>query len=199
MTVVSATPTPAATPLRRRHMTSPTLSPVAKKIAPYAPGGSSSFTGTYQAKALKYVQSFSNANSLSTAKAVQYYALACIYYATYAVANHATNAVESGVTPSGWTESVNWLSKTVDPCKGNSSTYYWYGVLCADDNKITTLDLHKNQLTGGIPNEIALLSSSNPSGAGKLRYLDVGDNYYLYNSGDTGLAWMGELGPNLGT
>jgi hypothetical protein len=173
------------------------LSAVAVQIAKYAPGGVNAFVpGTYQACALSYVQSRSDVASLSDAKAVQYYALACVYCATYAVANQATNAVAPGKTPPGWLKNTNWLSKTADPCS-SSSNLAWYGVTCDSNNKILVIDLNSNNLSGGIPYEITLLSADNPSKAGNINKLDLYNNQYLLNAFDAGLAFIGGLGSNM--
>jgi hypothetical protein len=171
------------------------LSAIALKIAQYAPGGVDAFASGYQARALTYVESRVDASSLSTAKAVQYYALACVYYATYGVANPITNL--QGQNPPGWLKSTNWISTTVDPCSGNPTTSVWYGVECSN-NKITQIDLNTNRLSGSIPNEISLLSADNLSGAGNINYIDLYSNGFLFNDGDAGLSWIGQLGSNMG-
>jgi hypothetical protein len=157
-------------------------------------------SGTYQYKALAYVQSLSTASSLSTAKAVQLYALACLYYSTYAVSNAITASVYTTSTQTlpGWNMTTNWLSKTIDPCSGNSTQYIWYGIQCASE-KITTIDLYKNRLSGSVPYEITLLSADSLSGAGNLNSVDLERNPLLYNHGTDGLAWIAGLGSNLRT
>jgi hypothetical protein len=168
------------------------LSPVAKKISYYAPGGYNAFAGGYQKQALTYIQSLSFANSLSAAKAVQYYALACLFYATNGVSNPATKALIGNGAPPGWRINTNWLSKTVDPCSGK-----WHGVTCSS-NRVTELSLNSTGLTGSMPFEITLLSSNNPSKAGNLIYMDLFTNPYLFNDGDVGeLDWIGGLGSNM--
>lgn len=134
---------------------------------------------------------------MTDAKVVQLYALGCIYFATFAVANPATEAsLGKGVTPTGWISSTNWLNVTVDPCSGDNSTIsVWKGVGC-EDNRVTRLNLRSNDLTGTFPPEIIILSADNPSKAGKLNFLDLSLNGNLFASNLE--SWMGMLGSNLG-
>jgi hypothetical protein len=166
---------------------------VADKIALYAPGSYNAFVPGYRANALAYVQSIPNANSLTAAKAVQHYALACLFYATNGVGNPATLALNPPLaTPPGWIVKTNWLNTTVDPCSGS-----WHGVTCVN-NQVTRLELSTTRMTGTIPFEITLLSANNPSKAGSFLFLDLYNNPYLFGDGDNGgLDWIGALGSNM--
>jgi hypothetical protein len=196
-TTAPVKPTAAPVPPTIKPTGTPTKAPfsaIALKIAQFLPDGTESYSGPYQGCALSYVESRTDVASLSNAKAVQYYALACIYCATYGVPNQ----LYGSNVPPHWLKSTNWLSTTADPC--NNSTL-WYGITCAN-NKVTIIDFSGpsqagNNLAGSMPNEVTLLSADNLSGAGNLLYMDLYKNTYLFNEGDAGLAFLGGLGSNM--
>jgi hypothetical protein len=127
------------------------------------------------------------------AKAVQYFALASIFFATNGIGNRWTLALNPPVaSPPGWRVNTNWLSFTIDPCSGS-----WHGVTCVND-QVTALAFGSTGLTGSIPFEITLLSSDSSTGAGSISYIDLSNNPYVFNNGDdNGLDWIGALGSNM--
>jgi len=107
-------------------------------------------------------------SSLSTATQLrlrQRYSLATLFYST---------GGES------WTTASNWLSGGISECS-------WFGVTCGSGNRVTEIALSENNLNGGFPADVALLTflteidfSSNmnllgplPSSIGNLEFLTI--------------------------
>jgi hypothetical protein len=66
---------------------------------------------SYQSKSLAWLEGNANVGSYSDAQIIQRYALASIYYSTFAVSTPATDAfLGPGVTPDGWNNTSGWLS-----------------------------------------------------------------------------------------
>jgi hypothetical protein len=174
---------------------------------------------SYQSEAFFRLSQQVNVDAFTDAKIVQYYTLYCIYYATNAVANEITdNDIRfENITVPGWLVSTNWRDATnVDPCgvstitltSGTTETSIatilsatviagWYGVVCDTGGRIVALELFSNLMTGEWPEEIVLLASDGPfsTGAGSLERLDLYDNEFLSNGGDS--TWMSDLGSNM--
>jgi Leucine-rich repeat (LRR) protein len=99
-------------------------------------------TGSPQYKALEWAMMDSVGGS--TARFLQRYALATLYYST--------NGASTGT--SSWLNASGWLSPD-DECT-------WYGTSCIGDSatsSLTGLQLTNNQLSGSIPNELSLLTT----------------------------------------
>jgi len=174
---------------------------------------------SYQSEAFLRLSQQVNVDAFTDAKIVQYYTLYCIYYATNAVANEITdNDIRfENITLPGWLVSTGWRDATnVDPCgvstitltSGTTETSIattlsetvvagWFGVVCDTGGRIVALELFSNLMTGEWPEEIVLLASDGPfsTGAGSLERLDLFDNEFLSNGGDS--TWMSDLGSNM--
>jgi hypothetical protein len=107
----------------------------------------------------------------------QRYALACIYYATFAVRTQFTDAILGGpVQPPGWFRSDNWVTDA-DECT-------WFGITCAAGN-VAAIELFSNRLTGTFPAETIIMANS-------LIRMDLFNNV-VWNPGDANNAWLGQL------
>lgn len=130
----------------------------------------------YQGQAVAYIQSLIDAGRTFTdLKLVQYYALACIYYATGG---------------SGWTKT--WVSSSTDPCDQP-----WTGVTCVNE-QVTGLNFHNLNLVGDFPCEVVLFSADNAIGAGSLTSLSLRSTS-VTNTYDPDLKWIGGLGSGMRT
>lgn len=135
-------------------------------------------TSTYQSKAANQTLAFLSGSPTATpAQLVQYYALACFYYAT------------SGQR---WLNNANWVSLSDFPCGVNNA---WYGVTCDSvSEKVISLKITSNFVSGTLPCEVNLLSADHPSQAGALELLNLSTNTALYTSGSSGSQWFTGLG-----
>jgi len=113
----------------------------------------------------------------STASTVKnFYALACIYYATNGAPNPRTEIAFPGCPVPTWTTD-NWLF-------GAYCT--WYGITCDGSNNVVAIDLKENNLHGRWPSEVVLLQKS-------LQSIQVSNNAYLYSKEHGWLSRMTEL------
>ena len=175
-------------------------------------------TTSYQSKAFLQLARQEHVDGFTDAKIAQYYALYCIFYATNAVANEITESDDrfENITMPEWVETTNWKIVNVDPC-GNTmidtvdnttgtsiattlstmTTDGWKGVTCDAEGRVVTLEFYDNFLTGTWPEETVLLAYDGPfsTGAGALELLDLYDNEFLSNGGDS--SWMSDLGSNM--
>jgi hypothetical protein len=156
-------------------------------------------SGSYQSLALRRTEEQVGADSLSTPKLVQYYALFSIYAATFAVHNVFTEMdpqFDDLTTLPGWKQDKGWTSNTLDPCPSGTISNF-YGIEC-ENGLVTGVQLYQNFLTGAFPPEITLLALDGPAarGAGKLQTIDLFDNPFLCNNETN--AWMTNLGSTLG-
>lgn len=136
-------------------------------------------TNSYQYKALLYMQDIDAASdtAFTDEQLIQRYALACIFISTNKV-EHFFTQQELGDTPlPEWSNTQNWMTA--------ASECEWFGITCDNFGFIVGMDLDENNLSGSIPNEITLLQRS-------LNNLNLVSNF-IYNEGDEGLAWIGEL------
>lgn len=127
-TVPPTTSPPVSTP-------APTTRSVLDIILPVAKFGGEEFEDpdSYQSKALSWLEGNANVGSYSDEQIIQRYALASIYYSTFAVATPATDAfLGAGVTPAGWNTTDGWLSDD-DECT-------WFGVGC-DGSNVNSISL----------------------------------------------------------
>jgi hypothetical protein len=174
---------------------------------------------SYQSKAFFRLSQQIGVDGFADSKIAQYYALYCIYYATNAVTNDITDSDIrfENITMPQWVVATNWKDETnVDPCgvttitsvNGATGTSIattlsattgggWHGVVCDAEGRVVALELYFNLLTGTWPEEIVLLASDGPfsTGAGNLEKLDLYDNEFLSNGGDS--SWMSVLGLNM--
>eukprot|EP00536_Pseudo-nitzschia_multiseries_P014751 jgi/Psemu1/262404/estExt_Genewise1Plus.C_7630022 len=99
-------------------------------------------------------------------QAIQLYALACIYYATYSVKSEWTDVnFGADLALPGWYSSRGWLGSAEDVCSD------WHGLTCDDRGRISKIVLDTNGLTGAFPPEVALLHDGIPPAIGKLTKL----------------------------
>lgn len=133
---------------------------------------------TYHRQAIQWLASNAEIDSFSSAKAVQRFVLASVFYATSSVRSPYTDARYGigNTTFPGWVHSDGWLTDD-DECA-------WIGVICNGDGEVVSLVLRFNHLTGSFPPVITLLKSS-------LSHLDISGNL-VHNQG-SGLDWLGEL------
>mmetsp|Transcript_41280 Transcript_41280/g.46915 ORF Transcript_41280/g.46915 Transcript_41280/m.46915 type:complete len:676 (-) Transcript_41280:180-2207(-) len=110
----------------------------------------------------------------SIAFGAQRYAMACLYYATYAQTN--TYISEDSDIMDGWYSADNWISE--------EGVCEWEGVQCNDNNFVIEVDLSGNNLGGTFPNEFSVIGSS-------LEYLDLSNNPTA--SFMSGMFWMGQM------
>jgi len=150
------------------------------EFTPYADN-----TNTYQYRAKKWVitQNFpiqDGSRMATEQQTTQLYALACIYYATYAVRSDWTDIhYGADVTIPGWFSSRGWLGTGEDVCSN------WHGLTCNEGGQIIKIELDTNGLTGSFPPETALLKET-------LNTIDLYNNI-VHNVGELGNAWLGEL------
>jgi len=113
-------------------------------------------------------------NAFNTiAYGAQRFAMACLYYATYAKPNIYTDTEDQ---MEGWTESTDWMS--------DKGVCEWYGITCDSSNFTTTLDLRKNNIAGTFPNEFSIIGS-------RLKHLDIARN--PTGSFGSGIFWLGQM------
>lgn len=126
--IVPTVPPPTTAP----PVTMPTPSSVLDIILPVAKFGGDEFDDpdSYQSQALAWLEGNANLGEYSDEQVIQRYALASIYYSTFAVATPATDAfLGAGVTPDGWTNSDRWVTDA-DECT-------WFGVTCEGGNVVS--------------------------------------------------------------
>ncbi|KAL7580263.1 hypothetical protein ACA910_012999 [Epithemia clementina (nom. ined.)] len=136
------------------------------------------FRDSYQTKAIEWTQKTFLPEEHDEQRVIQRFVLACIHYATNQVASPYTRYTfgQDGVF-SGWFESQGWLEEP-NEC-------LWYGITCNKDGQVEEIDLSENLLTGTFPAETSLLKTS-------LTRLILHNNL-VYNYGEFGNAWLGEL------
>lgn len=139
---------------------------------------------SYQSKALEWVltQDISLTdfpNMDQEEQTMQLYALACLFYATYATQSDWTDHhFGNDVALPGWLDSKGWVKDASEVCD-------WYGLTCDAKGRVVKIELDTNGLTGSIPAEITYLKDS-------LQYIDLFNNI-VHNKDDAGNAWLGEL------
>ena len=155
-------------------------------LEPYALQQGQEFedASSYHSKALQWLEEHPSFNEgiENTDELVVYYALACVYFSTFAVRTEYTDylyGAENEVFP--WLRSRNWMDKDKHFC-------FWFGIICSDQGEgkdVLALNLANNRLTGSFPAEIQLLAST-------LRVLDLNNNV-LYNNFAEGNDFLGKL------
>jgi len=168
-------PVPAATPPpTEAPTTAPATSDVRAIVAPVALQGGAEWADAeaYQAKAITWLETDAFSQGLSDARIQQRYALACIYYATYAV-----RTIYTVVEPRGWIDSTGWI-EGADECS-------WFGLTCNANSEVEKIVLASNRITGSFPAETTIMASS-------ITRMDIFRNS-VYNTGVEGNAWLGQL------
>lgn len=131
----------------------------------------------HASEAFRWLELNSAIHSYSAVQLVQRFALASLYYATNSVeTGHTIDKYGQDAPIPGWTTTHGWLS--------DDSECSWYNVTCDTDGAVSELRLAYNGLTGVIPPEISLLSSS-------LTVLDIGGNVVAGSLAQ--LDWIGAL------
>jgi hypothetical protein len=113
-----------------------------------------------------------------TNEILQFYVLACIYFATNGASNKFTDLVAPGCPVPTWTVD-DWLLPR-DYCQ-------WTGVTCNDvQNAVAAIDLASNQLRGTFPPEVVLLKAT-------LQRINVANNEFHTSQDPKWLFRMSEL------
>lgn len=184
MTPGSEQQTPAPTPgttLGPTTLTTCDIEAVIREVAIY---GGSEFQdqGSYQSQALAWLLGSPSACAYSRMQLIQRYAMACIYYSTFAVRTVATDAfLGTGVTPAGWDRADAWLSSSAN----GDDVCGWYGLECDSEFRVTAIHLGDNYLTGSFPREVTLVNET-------LTNLTLSANP-VFNDGDYFNEFLGEL------
>lgn len=204
---MSGAPSPPPTDVPTATPTTPTLSlapTVQRKLFPYVLQNGNEFndSDSYQSKALARTEQQNGIEQMADSKIVQYYALFCIYTATYAVPNVITDRDERFESLSefpGWIGNRGWTSNDLDPCPSDVSGEGNFEDIECQNGKVVAVKLNGKFLTGVFPSEVTLLASDGPAatGAGNLQTIDLFSNPFLYNNADN--SWMESLGSSLGT
>jgi hypothetical protein len=100
---------------------------------------------TAQKKAFYWLATEENLNNMDHTQISQRYALAVFYYATNAI------ATPHSEDPLPWVSAHLWLSKA-HACE-------WQGVVCNEQQHVQSLDLERNNLSGNLPMELAILAA----------------------------------------
>jgi hypothetical protein len=124
--------------------------------------GASSTATTAQRKAFYWMATDGVLQGEDHGEFIQRYALACFYYATNAVAH------KYDTSPDPWTDANLWLS--------NSHSCEWKGIICNQQQHAQGIKMERNNLSGGLPNELAFLAE-------KLIEIDLSNNN-LHLEGD---------------
>jgi hypothetical protein len=141
-------------------------------------------SNSYQSRALEWVltqeiplTSFPDLDQEE--QTIQLYALACLFYATYATESDWTNHhFGNDIALPGWFDSKGWVKDAANMCD-------WYGLSCNGKGQVVKIELDTNGLTGSVPPELAFLKES-------LQYIDLFNNI-VHNKGDEGNAFLGEM------
>jgi Leucine-rich repeat (LRR) protein len=142
------------------------LAPAALAQGPAPDGPWNDATKSYQERATLWLtQRTEGVNGL--ADGVQRYALACLFFATYAQVNKYSDGTAE------WVVTDNWLS--------DENVCDWFGITCDDKNVVEKIDLHSNGLTGIFPLEMGTLGRI-------LKYIDISDNEIANINSENG--WM---------
>lgn len=127
---------------------------------------------SYQSKALADTIKALAASGAGALRQREFFALACIFRATNAVANPRSD----NVVPAKWTNTTNWTT--------NPNYCTWSGIICKNSNNLVTeIVLYNNALSGEMPDEVILLGAT-------LDNLDLAENFYLWKGNFT---WMPKM------
>ena len=121
---------------------------------------------SYQSKALSDSVRVLAGTGAGTLRIGEYYALACLYYSTNAVANPRTNAIIPGQKLTNWKSTNNWIN--------NANYCQWFGIKCQNAaNTVNEILLANNTMTGELPDEVSILGNT-------LLTLDLSGNFFLW-------------------
>lgn len=120
-------------------------------------------TNAHQYKAFAWLTENANLDGYDDSQKIQRFALACLYYATYQVANEHTETVEP------WFQEESWVTDA-DECE-------WAGIHCDTENQVHSITLLKNKMSGRLPMELALLKHS-------LKGLELASNHISIEGDD---------------
>ena len=171
----SASPSPSSTPSDiPSSLPSVSSSDIRSIISKVALQGGKEFDDpdSYQSQALTFLESVLSPQG--EMEYLRYYALACIYTASFAVENKYTRVLFPDNELLGWTASGLWMTDS-DYCN-------WYGIKC-ENKRIATIDLGDNNLLGIFAPEVQFLAES-------LKEVNLGGNALLVSEGDEGNDWM---------
>lgn len=101
---------------------------------------------TPQKKAFYWLASQDGVMSMDHTQVMQRYTLATLYYSTNAVSTPYTE------NPRPWVNAHLWLS--------NAHACEWDGVVCNEKDHIEEINLERNNLTGKLPMELAIVAST---------------------------------------
>lgn len=118
---------------------------------------------SYQYKAFNWLSENTNLESYNDSRKLQRFALACFYFATFQVSTTHTSQ------PDPWVYQEYWLTDKHE-CD-------WTGVHCTAAKRIYSISLEKNNITGKLPLELALLGAS-------LKGIDLSTNSISMNLDD---------------
>jgi len=110
---------------------------------------------TPQRKAMHWMCTDPNVNSIEHTEKLQRYVLGVLFYATNMVPN------DYAEEPSPWLKADNWIT--------NAHSCDWMGVVCDDKKEIVSIDLERNRLSGKLPLELAIIGN-------KFKTLDLTSN-----------------------
>eukprot|EP00543_Licmophora_paradoxa_P005008 CAMPEP_0202444256 /NCGR_PEP_ID=MMETSP1360-20130828/3394_1 /ASSEMBLY_ACC=CAM_ASM_000848 /TAXON_ID=515479 /ORGANISM="Licmophora paradoxa, Strain CCMP2313" /LENGTH=680 /DNA_ID=CAMNT_0049060207 /DNA_START=73 /DNA_END=2115 /DNA_ORIENTATION=+ len=133
---------------------------------------------SYQSQALRFVEQFRSTEVLL--EMIQYYALACIFFATNGKSNKRTDVAFTQFSKDnlpGWRTNSSWVT--------SAGKCTWHGISC-NGNFVSQIQLPDNRLFGTFPAEVSLLSQT-------LETLDLYLNFYLVTEGDDGNRWIADL------
>ena len=121
---------------------------------------------SYQYKARLAAGGVLEGTGAGSKKIIEYYALACLYYATNSVSNARTNSIIPGQALDPWKRTDEWI---------NEPNYcLWYGIVCANPTfNVKQINLANNTLTGEFPPEILFLGNT-------LDRIDLYSNFFHY-------------------
>lgn len=121
---------------------------------------------TYQFAALEDVRNNLPVDATTDLQLRSYFALACIYRATFQKTNPRTEAIIPGATLPEWTNANHWIN--------NPNYCIWEGITCDAEANVVEIFLPENNLYGSWPNEVVLLKNT-------LRKLELFGNTFLYS------------------
>jgi hypothetical protein len=100
---------------------------------------------TSASKAMVWMATDRNVNSIEHTEQLQRYVLGVLFYATNQVSN------DYAKDPLPWLKADKWMT-TAHSCD-------WMGIVCNKDKVIVSIDLERNRLSGKLPQELAIIGS----------------------------------------
>jgi hypothetical protein len=155
-----------------------TPSPTVRSIiTPVALQGGAEFDDpkSYQSEALVFLETVLPPKT--DTQYIRYYALACIYTASFGVENKYTKIEFPVGQLQGWISSTGWMT--------NSSFCEWFGITCSK-NAVEKIQLPNNRMFGIFAPEVQLLADS-------LLTIDLYNNPFLLADGNAGNEWIAKM------